>query len=283
MLLNGAQRTAGIEDLKKHRSPAAEERAHQDFGLRAHVRGGQIDERARAAVSAEECAAQAHVLRRDVAMREQRRLGRASGSGGEDDQRAIVFLDRGSGRCQFGRAGIGRVRRGTRGGFCQRRIGAEALVRLGCAYCEEMLNPGAPGSHGAAHLAEIDGAVQAERDKTARAQHLDDANDFSRGQAQVKRNHNYADLEQTVFEQNVIHRHGQQRDNVIAFFEAEAQTLTGQGRGEAVKFSPSDGAAGFGAHEGRGFRPFPGPLRHHAMQQMAIGKLLVVIVKGKLG
>ena len=96
VLLNGAQRAAGIEDLKKNRSPAAKERAHQDLGLRAHVRGGQIDERACAAVSAKECAAQAHVLRRDVAVREQRRFGRAGRSRGEDDQRAIVFRDRGS-------------------------------------------------------------------------------------------------------------------------------------------------------------------------------------------
>ncbi len=76
MLGNGAQGTAGIEDLEEDRRASAEEGAHQRLGLAADVRRGQIDQRAGTAVSAEKRAAHAHVLNGDVAVRKQGRLGR---------------------------------------------------------------------------------------------------------------------------------------------------------------------------------------------------------------
>ena len=90
---DGAHRTAGIENLQKNRRASAEESAHHHFCLAADVRRGQIDQCARAAVSAKKSAAEAHVLHRDVAVRKQGGLGRAGRAGGEDDQRAVVLGD----------------------------------------------------------------------------------------------------------------------------------------------------------------------------------------------
>ena len=88
---NGAQRTAGVEDLQEDRRASSEERAHHRLCLPSYVRRGQIDQGAGAAVSAKESTAHAHVLHRDVAVRKQGRLGRAGRAGGKDDQRAIVL------------------------------------------------------------------------------------------------------------------------------------------------------------------------------------------------
>src|ERR1035441_1301062 len=66
MLGDGAQRTASIKDLQQDSRASTEEGAHQCLRLAAYMRRRQIDQSASAAVSAKKCAAQAHILHRNI-------------------------------------------------------------------------------------------------------------------------------------------------------------------------------------------------------------------------
>ena len=118
---------------------------HQDLGLPADVRGGQVAQRLllRAEVEAR---AQAQVLAGDAAMGKQRRLGRTGGTGGEDHLRAVEL-------------GQLRAYTGCPGGSCARQHLREA-GRAGDAFAgrrqlNEMLDEGALPPHGFAQRGEI--------------------------------------------------------------------------------------------------------------------------------
>ena len=126
------------------------------------------------------------------------------------------------------------------------------------------------------------GAFTPRGGKPARPEDLQRSNHLGGSQTQVQRGDDDPDLEAAVFQQDVVHGERQQRDQEIALGEAHAQQFPGQRRGDAVEIAPGDCAIALCAENGRGLRPGLGPLRHHAMQQMAIGKVPFVIVEGKL-
>ena len=70
--------------------------------------------------------------------------------------------------------------------------------------------------------AKVDRGVYAQAGKSARPENLERPNHLGGGEAQIERGGDHADFEAAVFEQNVIHGHGQQRDQVVALAEAEA-------------------------------------------------------------
>jgi hypothetical protein len=136
--------------------------------------------------------------------------------------------------------------------------------------------------HGAPQRAKIERRFDAQRDKSARTEDFQSSNYLGGRQTQIQRGDGHADFEAAIFEQNVIHGERQQGDQEIAFREAEAQQLFRQRRGQAVELAPGDGAAAVCAEDGNGLRAELGPLRYHSMQQVAIGKISLVIVEGKL-
>jgi hypothetical protein len=147
-----------------------------------------------------------------------------------------------------------------------RRKGARAGNRFLRVHHDAMLNPCALRLHGAPQRAKIEGRFHAERDKAARPQNLQRAHHLGGGQTQIQRSDDHADLETTVFQQNVIHGKRQQRDQVIALHEAQARQLLRQRRGRAVELAPGDGAVAVRAQEGKRLRFGLRPLRHYVVQ-----------------
>jgi hypothetical protein len=103
-----------------------------------------------------------------------------------------------------------------------------------------------------------------------------------RGQTQIQRGDDHADFEAAVFQQDVIHGHGQQvtRKSPLAKPRrnsslASAVVMRSNSLQVTVRLPSALRMA-------RSLRPVLRPLRHYAMQQMAIGKKLLVIVEGKL-
>ncbi len=89
-LFDGRQRFGRIEDVQQHRRAAPEQRGHQQLRLAAHVRGRQIDQHA-AVLLKVESGPQAHVLRRDVAVGQQRWFRAPGRARGEDDLRSVLL------------------------------------------------------------------------------------------------------------------------------------------------------------------------------------------------
>ena len=145
-----------------------------------------------------------------------------------------------------------------------------------------MLYPWALRLHRPPQLPKIERRLHTQPHKSARAQNLHCAQHLGRGQAQIQRRNNHSYLEAAVFQQNVIHRHRQERDQKVALRKTQAQQFARQGCGKAIELSPTHCARTIRAHHGGSVRPVLGPLRHHAVQQVAVRKIPFVVVEGEL-
>ena len=145
-----------------------------------------------------------------------------------------------------------------------------------------MLNPFAMRLNGFPKRAKIERCFYSGTDKPARPEDFQRSHHLCGGQAQIQRGDDDADFEAAVFQQHVIHSERQQGDQKIALGEAQAHQFQRHPRGYAVEFAPGDRALTLRAENGGSIRVDFGPLRHHSMQQMAIGKNFFIIVEGKL-
>ena len=185
MFLNGAQRTAGIEYLQQHRRASAKEGAHHCLSLPAHVRRRQIDQCAGAVIAAKKCAAHAHVLHSNIAVRKECRFWRPRGAGGKNDQRAIVLAH----------VAINLILR-----LCPcavRRLGdrrklKRARNRLLRVHYDQMPNPIAFLPHGVPQRSKIEWTFHSQPSKPARPQNLQRSNDLGGRQTQIERSNNHA-------------------------------------------------------------------------------------------
>jgi len=297
VLLDRLQRLLGVEEVQDDRRAAPEEGGHELLGLAADVRRRQVDEHARALVHPER-AAEAHVLARDVAVRQERRLGEAGRAGRVDDERAVVLADAARGRAvaseerQDGRVRrVGRPRLQARrrlaepagvGGERERGEGARDAV-LGRRELHEALDERAVGLHGLPELREVGDRRPAEERVALRPDEAEAADHLGALQPQIERRQHDADLEAGVLEEDVLRQERQGGREEVAFREAQIEQLQRQRRRGPVELGVCPAAAVLGVDDRHRVRRVRRVMRDDAVQDVPLRERLVEVTQRVLG
>jgi hypothetical protein len=249
----------------------------------ADVRGRQVDQHTRIAFHAE-AAAQAHALRLDIAVREQRGLRQAGRAGGVDDLAAVGFAHGGVGgdvlfQPRHFRIGQRFLRFGFR--FSREGEGGQRAVNRLARRRElhEVLDERAILFHRLPERAEISQRRLAEKRIALRLDQPERANDLRPLEPQIERRVNHADLAAGVFEKNVLGQKRQAGGEEVALRETQPQQLQRQRGARLIELLERVLFAGVGKDERDRVGLFARPFFDHPVDEMAVGEVFFEVLQ----